>query len=389
MNDSKWYASPRMLLAADVVVGLVLFWLTRDDLTASTTGFPLGPAGLEPPVEVGRRLGPGDLDPPTDDGMLTLVAAIASAPVALRRPAPVMSLVLAAVVMVWNPYPIHQLTSVGGLSVVLCAYTVATRVPVIGAVAVWIVPTLAEILYRPQPFGLELLLLPVVLVLGQVVRARRRTQAELTAQAEQTLAAQAVAEERLRIARELHDVVAHHMSAIAIQSEAVRLRAAGDAALLDTGLAEVREISLEAISEMRQIVGTLRQAPAPDLDRVGELFDTVRAAGHPVTVTSEFGEVDPPVGETAYRILQESLSNAMRHAPGAEVSVDVGRTEAELVIVVANRPPLAAAPAAGGGHGIIGMRERAELLGGSLEAGPRPEGGFEVRARLPLGRTIG
>lgn len=366
--------SPGALLLIDVAVALALFWSTSEGLASSTAHV---------------RFAPGDLELSTDDGMLTLVAAVTSAPVALRRPAPLMSLVLATVVMVWNPYPVHQLTSIGGLSVVLCAYTVATRVNVVGAVAVWLVPTLAEIGFKPQPFGIELLLLPVVLVLGQVVRARRRTQAKLTAQAEQTLAVQAVAEERLRIARELHDVVAHHMSAIAIQSEAVRLRSGGDPVALDTGLAEVRAISLEAMSEMRQIVGTLRQAPAPGLDRVDELTETVRAAGHAVTVTRELGALPMAVGETAYRILQESLSNAMRHAPGAAVSVDLRQDDAELLILVSNRPPRRAVPVSEGGHGVTGMRERAELLGGSLEAGPREEGGFEVRARLPLGRTIG
>ncbi|MEU7894785.1 sensor histidine kinase [Nonomuraea sp. NPDC049152] len=379
MSDSRWSMSPRALLLIDVAVALALFWLTSDGLASSTAHV---------------RFAPGDLELPTDDGMLTLVAAVTSAPVALRRPAPLMSLVLATVVMVWNPYPVYHLTSIGGLAigglaVVLCAYTVATRVNVVGAVAVWLVPTLVEIGFKPQPFGIEVLLLPVVLVLGQVVRARRRTQSKLTAQAEQTLAVQAVAEERLRIARELHDVVAHHMSAIAIQSEAVRLRSGGDPVALDTGLAEVRAISLEAMSEMRQIVGTLRQSPAPGLDRVDELAETVRAAGHAVIVTRELGAVPMAVGETAYRILQESLSNAMRHAPGAAVIVDLRQDDADLLILVSNRPPRRAVPVSGGGHGITGMRERAELLGGSLEAGPREEGGFEVRARLPLGRTIG
>ncbi|MET9344053.1 sensor histidine kinase [Nonomuraea sp. NPDC003804] len=318
------------------------------------------------------------------------MAPVASVPVALRRPAPIPAWALATTTLLVNPYPGIGVVSVGGLALVLCAYTIATRVRVAGAVAVWIGTTLAEVLFRPQPFGLELLLLPVVLVLGQVVGARRRTQVELAAQTEQTMAAQAVAEERLRIARELHDVVAHHMSAIAIQSEAVRLRAGGDPAVLDTGLAEVREMSLEAMSQMRQIVGTLRQAPAPGLDRLDELVATVREAGHPVTVTGAADAAVPaPVSEAAYRILQESLSNAMRHAPGAAVRVDVDRTGDELVVAVANEAPRRSAPMSEGGHGITGMRERADLLGGTLEARPAPDGGFEVRARLPLRRTIG
>ncbi|MEU1393724.1 MULTISPECIES: sensor histidine kinase [unclassified Nonomuraea] len=248
----------------------------------------------------------------------------------------------------------------------------------------------------------------VVLLFGYNVRARRNATAMLVEEERRTRqaeGAQAVLEERARIARELHDVVAHHMSVIAIQAEAVPLRAAGDASQLEAGLAEIRALSLEAINELRQVLGVLRDpegrtdtAPQPGLDRLEELVANARNAGLTVAVDRRpIGRLSPAAGLSAYRIVQESLSNAMRHAPGSSVAVEITADAGTLRLRVTNGPGRSPAAAPGAGQGLVGMRERAALLGGTLDAGPTRGGGYQVSAALPMepqvesvtGSTIG
>jgi signal transduction histidine kinase len=234
----------------------------------------------------------------------------------------------------------------------------------------------------------------------------------------------AVLEERARIARELHDVVAHHMSMIAVQAETAPYRlAAKPGATGATGLPEpvteefaaLGQAAREALIEMRRLLGVLRTpdnskkrdsapaateiqvaaalAPQPRLDDIPELVATARRAGALVTLeTPEDSEQLPAsVGLTAYRIVQESLSNAARHAPGARISVTVEEAQPYVRITVKNEPTATGQPPANGtaqptqpGHGLAGMRERVALLGGQLRAGPEPDGGFAVRADLPM-----
>ena len=206
----------------------------------------------------------------------------------------------------------------------------------------------------------------------------------------------AVFEERARIARELHDAVAHSVSVMVLQAGAVRRLLGADPAREREreALAGVEETGRQAVGELHRMLGILRKsdpgaelAPQPSLRRVGELVDQVRSAGLDATleVSGEPEELAPGLDMSAYRIVQEALTNALRHAPGAQVGVTVtyGR---ELVLEIRDdgaRTINGHAPPKGSGHGLVGMRERAALFGGELEAGPVAGGGFLVRARLP------
>ncbi|WP_433461557.1 sensor histidine kinase [Spirillospora sp. CA-128828] len=201
----------------------------------------------------------------------------------------------------------------------------------------------------------------------------------------------AAGEERLRIARELHDVVGHHLSLINVQAGTSLHRFHRDPAQGEAALAAIKESSREALRDLRATLGVLRQAdeeaptaPAPGLDRIGELIGSARSAG--LTVHSRLaGAADAPteVGLAAYRIVQESLTNVSRHASAAEVTVSVEHGQGELRIEVADDGPGQAVSPGAPGSGLDGMRERARALGGELTAGPGPGGGFLVRARLP------
>ncbi|WP_141586059.1 sensor histidine kinase [Actinomadura sp. WMMA1423] len=199
----------------------------------------------------------------------------------------------------------------------------------------------------------------------------------------------AAGEERLRIARELHDVVGHHISLINVQAGTALHRFHRDPANGEAALAAIKASSREALRELRATLGVLRQAdeeaptaPAPGLDRIGELVAPARSAG--LTVHVSVGDAAPPaeVGLAAYRIVQESITNVVRHAAASEVTVNVETGRGELLVEVADD---GRGPAAGGGpgSGVGGMRERARALGGELTAGGRPGGGYLVRARLP------
>ncbi|MFJ2032054.1 sensor histidine kinase [Streptosporangium sp. NPDC087985] len=286
----------------------------------------------------------------------------------------------------------------GIITYVLVVYSVAVRCEREITIGVLIISVLGVAISPSDGHEIVMaaILLAIPALLGYNVRARRlvtRRLAEEERRSKQALAGQAVLEERARIARELHDVVAHHMSVIAIQAEAVPLRAAGDTGRLEEGLREIRALSLSAMTEMRRVLGVLREgdgrpdiAPQPGLGRLEELVGTARSAG--LTVTLKLGGdllgLPAAVSLSAYRIAQESLSNAMRHAPGSTVSMKITRSGAELHIQVANdaghRSPTETGHV---GHGLIGMRERVSMLGGSLWAGPVGTG-FAITAILPI-----
>jgi signal transduction histidine kinase len=228
--------------------------------------------------------------------------------------------------------------------------------------------------------------------------AGRQIQRDLAEQAEQTeleRARRIALEERTRIARELHDVVAHHMSLMAIRAESAPHRLG---ALPDPVRAEFGALSgsaREALADMRRLLGVLRsdqpagRAPQPGLPDLPGLIDSARQAGMAVELIAPpaLDRVPPGAGVCAYRIVQEALSNAGRHAAGAPVAVSVRHDAGTVTLQVTNGPGIPAGPRANGhgpGHGLAGMRERAELLGGSLSAGPAPDGGFAVSAVLPL-----
>jgi signal transduction histidine kinase len=230
----------------------------------------------------------------------------------------------------------------------------------------------------------------------------RRARLALTDQAERTeqeRARWAVLEERTRIARELHDVVAHHMSLLAVRAESAPNRlGARLGALPDPVSAEFGSLSgsaRDALADMRRLLGVLRsdqpaaRAPQPGLPDLPDLIDTARRAGMAVELSAPpvLDRVPSSASVCAYRIIQEALSNAARHAAGAPVAVSVRHDAKTVALHVTNGPGDTAGPHAdghGGGHGLVGMRERVELLGGSLSADPAPGGGFAVSAVLPL-----
>ena len=233
------------------------------------------------------------------------------------------------------------------------------------------------------------------------IGSRWRTQRALAAQTERAeleRAQRAVLEERARIARELHDVVAHHMSLIAVRAESApyRLSDLPESARAEFG--SLSGVAREALAEMRRLLGVLRHdqpaglAPQPRLSDLPALVETARRAGVAVELSAPpaLNQVPSGVALCAYRIVQESLSNASQHAPGATVTVSVDQDSSAVVLRVANGPGGPADPFGkehGPGHGLTGMRERVTLLGGSLSAGPAPDGGYLVSAVLPLDQT--
>ncbi|MFD9908214.1 sensor histidine kinase [Streptomyces sp. NPDC059063] len=240
-------------------------------------------------------------------------------------------------------------------------------------------------------------LFALAVVVGAVRRGRTEDRARLAEQIAATAherALRTVLEERTRIARELHDVVAHHMSLISIQADAAPYRVAGPPPELVAEFASIRANAREGLAELRHLLGLLRPdapgkdatAPQPSLAQLDGLLDTVRAAGLPVTarVDGTRRPLPPGVELSAYRIVQEALSNALRHAPEADTTVELAYGRSALTLRVANgRSARAAPPSPGAGHGVTGMRERAAMLGGDFAAGPTPDGGYEVTAVLP------
>jgi signal transduction histidine kinase len=235
-----------------------------------------------------------------------------------------------------------------------------------------------------------------MVVAGQLVRQQSATRQELAHVQERGL----VLDERARIARELHDVVAHHVSMIAVRSETAPYRLGELPEQARTEFAEISQASRESLTEMRRLLGVLRSdgpaptTPQPGLADLAELVESTRSTGTPVTLEMHGAMAGLPaaVDVSAYRILQEALTNAARHATGAQTHLRLRRTDALLSLAVRNEPREAAAggdhgaPPAAVGHGIRGMRERVAMLGGDFHAGPTGDGGFEVTATLPLFR---
>ncbi|WP_052433273.1 sensor histidine kinase [Streptacidiphilus carbonis] len=274
---------------------------------------------------------------------------------------------------------------------------VAVGVDLLTALAV-LAPAVPLVALPPVVFAVAAVVVSLVLVLGESIHSRQEAERHLVAAEEQRragLARQAVLEERSRIARELHDVVAHHMSMIAIQAEAAPYKEPGLPEQTLRTFTAIRAASTTALTEMRRVIGLLREedenaerAPQPGIDRIPEMVRAARQAGMQVDLTLAGGPDRPPavVDVSVYRIVQEALSNAGRHAPGARVEVEVVRTRDVVQVHIADdgRSTGGPAPGGNGGHGLTGMRERAAMLGGTLRAAPREHGGFEVTAELPL-----
>ena len=267
------------------------------------------------------------------------------------------------------------------------------------------VPFLVLALFTGTAAGTETRVLAVVLAAlvpaaaWAGVARRSRAEARLHTAAAQVIAGTLVEHtargERARIARELHDVVAHHISMIAVQAETARLTTPGMPAAGAQRLSEIGDTARAGLTEMRRLLGVLREDspaeaadrhPQPGLDQLPWLIDEARessGAGCRLIVSGPPATIDPGVSLAAYRIAQEALTNARRHAPGAAVDVEVRYGDGELRLLIRDNGPGPTQTTPAGGHGLTGMRERAAAVGGELRAGAATIGGFLVEARLP------
>jgi signal transduction histidine kinase len=202
----------------------------------------------------------------------------------------------------------------------------------------------------------------------------------------------AVSEERARIARELHDVVGHSVSVMTVQASAVRRLLRPEQEREREALLIVEQTGREALAEMRRMVGVLRRpeeapalAPQPSLEHIDRLIEQAREAGLPVELRVEGNPLPLPAGIdlTAYRLIQEGLTNALKHARAERAQVLVRYSAADIEVTVSD-DGRGSGSDDGGGHGLVGMRERVAVYGGELEAGPLPDGGYRLRARLPV-----
>ncbi len=342
-------------------------------------------------------------------GVLVLLAFVVCAPLALRTRFPLSAWAFSAAALIWISLVIPpgslggpDFPAAGALVYGLCLYAVTVRCRpriVVGAAAVTVA---GATFIDPGSTPAAVFLTAVAILLGVVVRVRRSGERQLEEQERRHSGERALLEERQRIARELHNVVAHHMSVIAIQAEAAPYKTADPPPELVESFGEIRASALAGLTELRRVLGVLRTsgqdtAPQPGLADLDALLDSARSGGVSVTVTSSGDPVTLPEGVdlSGYRIVQEALSNAMRYAPGSHVRLHLAYRPDGLALEVRNDAAPAAsrtvpvlvasgARAAGGGQGLVGMRERATMLGGSLEAGPTGDGGFRVTAVLPV-----
>ena len=345
-------------------------------------------------------------------GPLTPLSAalilVQTLPVAVRRRHPVPVLVVTGAGI--GAYSVLGYSEAGGnLGVLVALYTVAAhtdrRMATIAAVttALGILLTFASYMQRdPNAAGQLLLVYPeysVAWVAGMYLQGRRqdmnalRERAERLEREREERARLAVAEERARIARELHDVVAHHVSVMVVQAGAARRVAATDPSSARTAMAAVESAGRTALAEMRRMLEVLREdepefEPEPSLAEVESLVARVRVAGLPVElrIDGERPEVPPGVDLAAYRIVQEALTNVVKHAGQATARVRVAYAPdlVEVEVTDDGRGAAAHIGVESGGRGLVGMRERAMLYGGAVEAGPRTSGGYRVHAAFPI-----
>ena len=295
----------------------------------------------------------------------------------------------------------------GGLLPVALLVAVFATVPLVfarthaGMVAAVVTPmaVLSVVLHGVLTAGVLAAVVVWGLLAWRRYRRARRTAAERTLAArevESALVELTARGERARIARELHDVVAHHISMISVQAETARLATPG---MPEEGARQLRAIgdtARTALTEMRRLLGVLRsdaepsvrtpdRAPQPGLQQLLELLDEMRdasGAGARLIVNGPVAPLDPGLELTAYRLVQEALTNCRRHAPGAAVDVTLDYGADALRVAVRDNGP---GPGAGtSGHGLVGMRERVDMVGGTLRTGPAPVSGFLVEAVLPV-----
>jgi signal transduction histidine kinase len=335
-------------------------------------------------------------------GRERLVVAIAgplmASTVAVRRRHPAAAGIAAALIadtvaIGWTPPNIVSFGIAWLCSMYALTVWTTPRLFALGA-AVLALPTLVSVAVRGEPKGgvsFTMITLVAMLFARRVVGDRER-RAQIAERERDLVAREAVVEERARIARELHDVIAHHVSMIVLQAGAERR-------VLDSANASTREVletveqtGRSALTEMRRLLGMLRGdaseplTPQPGLSDVPVLVKQLREAGLPVElhVEGEQGELPVGIELSAYRIVQEALTNALKHAGEASARVDIRYGPDSLELEIADDGTGVSSPVSSGGHGLVGMRERVALYGGSLDASRRPSGGFVVRVLLPI-----
>ena len=334
-----------------------------------------------------------------------VVFAVASAALYWRRRAPLA--VLGVAVIAWAVTIGSGYADLGGVAIIALysagRYATEDRWAHVG-VAAAIVVILVDGATDPAPWG-EAVFGAVVLFVAWYVGRRIRLRGERAAQLAREQAAEArriVTEERARIARELHDVVAHRVSLMTVQAGAAKAVAAENPEGARQAMGAVEEAGRQALEELRHLLGVLRPdtdpdglVPQPGLKELPRLVQQIRGAGLEVSLAADGVPAELParVDLFAYRIVQEALTNVLKHAgPGTHSKVRLGSDSSGIVIEVLDDgrgatvlPGLDPDDAGARGHGIVGMRERARLLGGTLDARPRPGGGFSVVAHLPTG----
>lgn len=343
---------------------------------------------------------------------LTAVSAGICGPYLFRRryPLAVLGVMLAAAF-------VHPLLGapiiIADFMLLLAVYNVATRfqwwvsLPAAAATVIWllftVLPSLNEVFLNIGEFGLLVVLVAWVWTWGTLVRIRRCYVANLQEWARQlerereTQAQIAVAEERARIAREIHDIVSHSLGVVVVMSEGAASKVDSEPERARSAMLGVRDTGRTALAEMRRMLGVLRDdepgshAPQPGIDELEQLVQESKKASLPVMLIVEGEPVPVPVGVdlAVYRIVQEALTNARKHAGGSvrnvEVRLHYGGTELEVRVIDDGQGFRGEHDGQAVGHGLVGMRERVAAYGGTLRAGMRPSGGFEVRAVLPFG----
>ncbi|MFC8622405.1 sensor histidine kinase [Streptomyces anulatus] len=331
--------------------------------------------------------------------LMGLVPAIAVAMTLVRPVAAFWASMLAAVFCgvlgsegLWGP------SAFGAQVVVLVVVAARTRPRT--AAWMWLLTLLFGVLLEggdPSITAPLATLSAFALLVVAVVQIRRDAEREVTVQRTVTAVERdrrTLLEERTTIARELHDVVAHHMSVVAIQAEAAPYRVENPPPELEQAFVTIRENAVAALTELRRVLGVVRaedyeapDAPQPTLAALDGLLDNVRETGLETekVITGAVRELPQGVELSAYRIVQEALSNSLRHAPGASARVELGYVLGGLGLRVVNGPPRGLVkPSPGAGHGITGMRERVAMLNGEMTAGTTEDGGYEIAVFLPV-----
>ncbi|MFI7340214.1 sensor histidine kinase [Streptomyces sp. NPDC050085] len=354
-----------------------------------------------------------------DGGLAGAIGVAQSAPLLLAVSRPLAAWCITIVAVVLGTLPLFQgdahlpspWTPMVVVGYVALCIALALRESRRTLITIWLVTVVASIVLgvfrdkTSQDTGVLLIVLSGgVLLLGALLRERGETRRKLVEQAtisEAERTRRTLLEERARIARELHDVVAHHMSVITVQADSAPYRLQGLSGEAREEFASIAAGARDSLTEMRRLLAVLRSegsqgdlAPQPGLAHLRQLVEATVRGGVPtdlsypeVALVGILAHAPPAVDLSAYRIVQEALANVVRHAPGALARISVDLDDDALLVLVVNGPPrkpVSRLETAGTGHGLIGMRERVRLLGGTLDVGPLPDGGFRVAARLPL-----